>query len=252
MSLSPFEAGHKEALPRILVASVAFHLALVVAVVIASWSLQDDAKPAIPVFELVQVEQPTRTRGSRPRPPEPRPEPPPVQPEPKPELKPIPKPQPTSKPEPKPQLKPVVRSEPSSKTEPAPKESAPAAPEPSMDMPSDTRMDMPDFGGMQSLRPVGMVDMDPLLQVYLERLVSILMQNFNPPSGTAIKRGTKTSVQFTIERSGAISGIVLRSSSGNAVWDRLSMRAVQIARVPPLPPNYRAPVLPLVFDFREK
>lgn len=249
MSLSPFESGHKEAMPRILGVSVAFHLALLLVIVVTSWTMREPPRPMIPVFELVKVDQPSRVRASRPKPPAPAPknipEPPqPVKPEPKTAVK------PQVKPQLKPEIRPNALPEPK-QVEPAPAEvaSAPASETSDMDMP---KMDMPDFGGMPALRPVGMVDMDPLMQVYLERLVAILMQNFNPPSGTEVKRGTKTSVQFTIERSGLITGIVLRHSSGNGVWDRLSMRAVQIAKVPPLPPNYRAPVLPLVFDFREK
>lgn len=246
MSLSPFESGHKQALPRIFGVSVLFHLLLAVAVVIVSWGMREKPKPTIPVFELVQVQQPSRPKVSRPKPVAPQPTP--VPPEPVP-------PKPTPKPvEPvvKPQLKPVVRADskptPQTQSTPEPVSQPDPAPADDMDMP----MDMPDFGSMPALRPVGQVDMDPLLQVYLERLVAILMQNFNPPSGTDIRKGTRTSVQFTIERSGVINGIVLRQSSGNAVWDRLSVRAVQISKVPPLPPNYRAPVLPLVFDFREK
>lgn len=246
MSLSPFESGHKEAFPRIFGASLAFHVGLVLLIFLLSWSLQEDATPVIPVFELVNVQQPVRPRPARPRPPEPTP---PKPPEPvKPQAKPEPKPEikPQLKPEVKPALKPEVKRQPQPVAEPV---SEPAPPEePVMDMP----LDMPDFDNLPALRPVGAVDMDPLLQVYLERLVAILMQNFNPPSGMDVRRGTRTAVQFTIERSGAITSIVLRQSSGNAVWDRLSMRAVQIAKVPPLPPNYRAPVLPLVFDFREK
>jgi periplasmic protein TonB len=248
MSVSPFQSGHKEALPRILGVSMAFHLAVIIAIVVASWSFKEPPRPIIPVFELVNVEQPARPRASRPRPP-----PPPVtedlpKPEPKPVVKPDLKPEIKPKVDPKPQPKPEVKPKVDAKPDPKPVEKAVEEPAPPDDMP----MDLPTFSDMPALRPVGMVDMDPLLQVYLERVVAILMQNFNPPSGTEVRRGTKTSVQFTIERTGEITGIVLRNSSGNAVWDRLSVRAVNLAKVPPLPPNYRAPVLPLVFDFREK
>jgi protein TonB len=94
--------------------------------------------------------------------------------------------------------------------------------------------------------------MDPQLQAYLDMLVRLLYQNFNPPAGTEIARGTKSSVQFQIARNGEIIEVVLRSSSGNSVWDRLAVRAVQITKPPPLPPNYTAENLPLIFDFREK
>jgi protein TonB len=80
----------------------------------------------------------------------------------------------------------------------------------------------------------------------------LVHQNFNPPSGTEINSGTKSSVQFQIARNGEISEIVLRSSSGNSIWDRLAVRAIQITKPPPLPPSYVNENLLLNFDFREK
>jgi protein TonB len=118
-----------------------------------------------------------------------------------------------------------------------------------MDMPSDVKsrdMEMP------AIRTVGNVMMDPQLQAYLNTLMRLLYQNFNPPSGTEIAKGTKSSVQFRISKNGEISEVVLRSSSGNSIWDRLAVRAVQITKPPPLPPSYAAENLPLIFDFREK
>ncbi|MDR3000925.1 MAG: TonB C-terminal domain-containing protein [Fibromonadaceae bacterium] len=105
---------------------------------------------------------------------------------------------------------------------------------------------------MPALRTVGNITMDPELKAYLDRLVRIIYQNFNPPSGTEISRGTRSSVQFIIGRNGEIKEVVLRSSSGNRVWDRLATRAVEITRAPPLPPSYTSENLPLIFDFREK
>ncbi|MCL2283880.1 MAG: TonB C-terminal domain-containing protein [Fibromonadales bacterium] len=105
---------------------------------------------------------------------------------------------------------------------------------------------------MPALRTVGNIIMDPLLQAYLNTLVQLLYQNFNPPAGTEIAKGTKSSVQFIIARNGEISDVILRSSSGNAIWDRLAARAVNITKPPPLPPSYTAENLPLIFEFREK
>ena len=111
-------------------------------------------------------------------------------------------------------------------------------------------MDLPEEIAEESgLNPVGYVDMDPLMQVYLERLKKIIMQNFNPPSGLNVSKSTKTSVQFTVDRFGAITNVSLKRSSGNKTWDHLSMRAVQISKLPELPPNYRAPALSLKFNF---
>ena len=130
--------------------------------------------------------------------------------------------------------------------EPAPEPEPPA--EESMDLPDD--MDLPEEIAEESgLNPVGYVDMDPLMQVYLERLKQIIMQNFNPPSGLNVSKSTKTSVQFTVDRFGAITNVSLKRSSGNKTWDHLSMRAVQISKLPELPPNYRAPALSLKFNF---
>jgi TonB family protein len=64
-----------------------------------------------------------------------------------------------------------------------------------------------------------------------------------------VPKDTKTTVQFTVDRFGSVTNITLRRSSGNNMWDHLSMRAVQISKVPELPPNYRAPALSLNFNF---
>jgi TonB family protein len=141
------------------------------------------------------------------------------------------------------------------KPEPIPEPVQEAAPEDEFDLPSDEPEGDPngmDLPGLSALRPVGDLEMDPLMQVYLEQLQRILMQNFSPPSGVAIGKSEKTSIQFTIQRNGQITGVMMKRSSGNGTWDRLATRAVTIARLPPLPPNYRAPFLPLVFDFKEK
>jgi len=153
-------------------------------------------------------------------------------------------------------VKPVERPlPPEPKMAPARTEPIPSpAPEPEEveeetdDFPVDD-MDLPTFTEVSSLNPVGSVDMDPLMQVYLERLKQIIMQHFNPPSGMNVPKNTKTTVQFTVDRFGAVTDITLRRSSGNKTWDHLSMRAVQVSKVPELPPNYRAPALSLNFNF---
>ncbi len=71
-------------------------------------------------------------------------------------------------------------------------------------------------------------------------------------SGMNISKEAITTVQFTVDRFGLISNITLKRSSGNKTWDHLSMRAIQVARVPELPPNYRAPALSLNFNFTPK
>jgi TonB family protein len=236
----------------IIAISLLFHITVIAALlVIVFLKPAKEEPPPIPFFEMVNV-MPTPVQPPMPTP-EPVPEPTPEHiPEPVPEPAPTPIPEPTPAPVPDPAPTPVpepapvpkqAKPEPVSEPKPAPSMDMP------MDLPSDIKskdMDMP------ALRTLGDVMMDPQLQAYLDRLVRLIYQNFNPPSGTEITKGTKSSVQFQISRSGEIDEIILRSSSGNTIWDRLAMRAVQITKPPPLPPSFAAENLPLIFDFREK
>jgi protein TonB len=238
----------KSDLFSIVATSLLFHFLIIASLLIVIWLRPaKEPPPPIPFFEMVNVVPPPPSKPihkSRPAPvPEPVAEPVPVKPELKPEIK----------PEPKPVSKLETKQQPRSAAEPAsPTESQQPAAAPMdmpMDLPSDVKsknMDMP------AMRTIGNVIMDAELQAYLNRLVMLLYQNFNPPSGTEVARGTKASVQFQIARNGEISSVVLRSSSGSQIWDRLAVRAVQITKPPPLPPSYVAEDLPLIFDFREK
>ena len=138
--------------------------------------------------------------------------------------------------------------EPEPVEEPQPEPEPEPEPEPQDDFEVDD-LDLPTAVEAPSLNPVGSVDMDPLMQVYLERLKQIIMSNFNPPSNLNVRRDVKTTVQFTVDRFGGITAITLKRSSGNKTWDHLSVRAVQISKVPELPPNFRAPSLVLHFNF---
>jgi protein TonB len=115
-----------------------------------------------------------------------------------------------------------------------------------MDLPKTKPLDMP------ALRVEGTVQMNSELKDYLARLQILLRGNFNPPAGETIAKGTKSSIAFTISRSGQISAVSLRASSGNGIWDRLAVRAVTITKAPPLPPSFLQEQLVMVYDFREK
>ena len=227
---------------KIIACAVVFHL-LVIGICIAFHFVNFKHEPEpIPVFEMVQVQQAVQPRPQppRPKPPEPKPpEPKPLEPKPKPEPK--PKVDQQLPPEPKIEEKPP-EPEPVEEPQPEPE------PEPQDDFEVDD-LDLPTAVEAPSLNPVGSVDMDPLMQVYLERLKQIIMSNFNPPSNLNVRRDVKTTVQFTVDRFGGITAITLKRSSGNKTWDHLSVRAVQISKVPELPPNFRAPSLVLHFNF---
>ena len=102
---------------------------------------------------------------------------------------------------------------------------------------------------LPSLRTVNPIDMDPLMQVFLERAKQKIMSNFNPPNGLSIPRDAKTTVQFSVERSGQITSVLLKRSSSNTTWDHLSVRAVKISKLPELPPTYKGSSLVLQFNF---
>jgi len=147
-------------------------------------------------------------------------------------------------------LPPEIKPEPKEKPEVVDEDPKPPepTPEPVDDFPVDD-MDLPVALEAPSLDPVGSVDMDPLMQVYLEQLKKIIMSNFRPPKDLKVGRDAKTTVQFTVDRFGKISAVILKKSSGNKAWDHLSVRAIQISKVPELPFNYRAPNLVLNFNF---
>lgn len=241
-----FQSGWNGAIARIVVVSLVFH-ALILLGFVAANSIRFDKEPEpVKVFELVQVSQ-----AKKPAPRQVQKSPPPKPPEEKREPRkeePKPKPKPEVKKELPPEPKVAKEEKPAPEPEPVPEEVPEETVEESMDLPDD--MDLPESIAEESgLNPVGYVDMDPLMQVYLERLKQIIMQNFNPPSGLNVAKSTKTSVQFTVDRFGSITDISLKRSSGNKTWDHLSMRAIRISKLPELPPNYRAPALSLNFNF---
>jgi len=227
----------------IIAASLLFHLAIAVALLIAIWLRPaKETPPQIPFFEMVNVAPPTPLKPT-PKPPEPVPEPA-AEPEPvptKPELKPEPKPSPTTKPEPKPENKPEPKR---AATEPTQSHSMDMP----MDMPSDVKKDM----DMPALTILGDEEIDWQMKAYIGTLMRLIYQNFNPPAGTEISKGTKSTVQFQIARNGEINEVILRSSSGNPIWDRLAVRAVQITKLPPIPPSYTKEKLNCNFNFKER
>ncbi len=241
-----FQSGWNGAIGKIVAVSLVFHAILLLGFIVAN-SIHFEREPEpVKVFELVQVAQPKKVapRQVRKAPP---PKPPEEKKEPRKE-EPKPKPKPELKKELPPEPKVAKEEKPAPEPEPVSEERPEENFEESMDLPDD--MDLPEGVAEESgLNPVGYVDMDPLMQVYLERLKQIIMQNFNPPSGLKIAKSTKTSVQFTVDRFGNITDLSLKRSSGNKTWDHLSMRAVRISKLPELPPNYRAPALSLNFNF---
>ena len=298
-----FETENDGSLLKIIVCAVVFHLA-VVGTLIGLHNI-DLSKPAeeIPVFEMVQVDEPVKQPVAHAPKPEPEPQqapkvepPPPQPPEPVPETTPEPEPAPEPTPvktlepeapqvpeEPAPEVKPDT-PEPVPVPEPKAEEKKPeekvetpkpvekpvektvekvakktvekkkVEKKPAKKPKDDDDFDIDDLNlqksfELPSLKAVNPIDMDPLMQVFLERAKAKIMSNFNPPNGLTIDRDAKTTVQFSVERSGAITSVFLKRSSSNSAWDHLSMRAVKISKLPELPPTYKGSSLVLQFNF---
>lgn len=255
---------------KIIVCSLLFHAAVIGLLYVLHCMDKRPETELIPVFELVQVAPQAPSIPEPPKPivkdPEPKPEPPKEEPKPDPiePPEPLPEEKPELPPEPKPEVKPEVvpDEKPEVKPEPPKQEvpkDVPVKPKKKEvkkpkkvdfddDFPIDD-LDLPRSFETSTLKPAGNIEMDPMMRAYLERMKQIIMGNFNPPGGLNISRGAKTMVQFEVNSFGKISNVLLKRSSGNGTWDHLSMRAVQISKVPGLPSSYHESTLVLHFNF---
>ena len=249
------ESGSAE-LFRIVSVSLLFPFAVIASLIIAVWLRPEkEAPPPIPFFEMVNVALPPPPAPAKPKTPRPLDTPPTEVQEPQPVPEPIPEPvpEPVRAQDIVPRQEPTqdIVPQPEPQPEPTPTEVeaqdiAPSMDMPDMEMPTDVAsktMDMPAVEGISKENPCFK---------YVMRINGLTMQNFNPPSGTDIARGTKSKVGFTVERSGEIVGVILKESSGSAIWDRLAVRAVQITKVPPFPPECTSENISVNFNFLEK
>ena len=72
---------------------------------------------------------------------------------------------------------------------------------------------------------------------YIDRMVALIRSRWQRPSAI---EGTESAVHFRILKDGTITELELRKPSGDALFDRAALRAVQEASpLPPLPVGYR-------------
>jgi protein TonB len=80
---------------------------------------------------------------------------------------------------------------------------------------------------------------------YLAQVVAIIQGSWDQNHGVV----GSTTVRFTITRSGAVQAPQVSKPSGFIALDSSAMRAVQLARLPPLPSGYQHATLPISVRF---
>lgn len=81
---------------------------------------------------------------------------------------------------------------------------------------------------------------------YLSTMIQLISRQWNPRQGIP----GQATVRFSIARDGAVSDVEVVRSSGYAVLDMASRRALLTARLPPLPPAYTNAQLTVNLNFR--
>lgn len=80
---------------------------------------------------------------------------------------------------------------------------------------------------------------------YLEQMVALIQQNWQPNQGTA----GMAQMKFTITRAGVIEQVQVEKTSGFLALDLAARRALEITRLPPLPAQFQYPNLPVHIQF---
>lgn len=188
-------------------------------------------------FRMVRPEPEVVVTETTPEDPAPQPEP--IRPEPDPVLPPKEVPEKSPEREPEPDPVPVREPDP-----PAP-ESSPAddsTPAPDVAQPTAApTLSGPSVAGTDTNFPFAW---------YLSQIEAKIARNWKPRQlGFAERSQISCAVHFVIARNGAVSQVTLVRNSGVGVYDREALRAVQTARLMPLPPQYGAATLGVTFTF---
>ena len=88
-------------------------------------------------------------------------------------------------------------------------------------------------------------------QWYVARVRDIVYSNWGDPFLAQPRPQTPmvAVVRFRIQRSGGVTDVTLDKSGGNAGWDRAALRAVENAKLPPLPPDYAGASVIVHYEF---
>lgn len=200
-----------------------------------------------------QVIEPPRTLNFRMVRPEPQPvtaEAPPEDPAPQPEVR-QPDPEPVLPPKEVPVKPQETRPEPEPEPEPV-RQADPPAPDPEPTLDPDEGADTPPAEATPTLSGPSVAGTDTNFPFawYLSQIEAKIARNWKPRQlGFAERSEVSCAVHFVIARNGSVSQVTLVRNSGVGVYDREALRAVQTARLMPLPPQYGPSTLGVTFTF---
>jgi TonB family protein len=159
-----------------------------------------------------------------------------------------PKPEPEIK-EPEKELVPEKTAQPVLKVKPRP-DPATKGPEQEAQPPLETPLPpLPESGGNDAALDVNVEGKPFPFPDYLERMVNKIGRKWKETPNEPLH----AVVYFRVERTGRVSGIQLRETSGSFLFDQSAMRAVSDASpLPPLPAGYTSDFLGVYFDFNEE
>ena len=231
-------------LKKILIAALIIHGAFILFSLIAYWINGSRKETPVRFVEMVAIQAPT---PPKPQPPAPRPPTPPkVEPPPPPPTPPVaPKPKPVPKPKPEPT--PVPQPKP--KPPPPPPEPAPPVVE---EVVKDTLPELdfalpaPTFTKREEIEFADPGASGPIMDMYLGQIKAAVFSNFNPPKGVA--QGAAVKVGFRILPNGAVTDVRLEQTCGASFIDQMALRAVRMAKLPPVPPVYKGGDLNVLFN----
>jgi TonB family protein len=84
---------------------------------------------------------------------------------------------------------------------------------------------------------------------YVDSMTRAISNEWNKVASSSTQRPPKIYVTFTISRDGHISNPQLDPPSGQTLLDNAALRAVRAAKLPALPPDYRGPDVSVRFYF---
>jgi len=137
-------------------------------------------------------------------------------PEPEPEPKPKPKPKPEPEPKPKPKPKPEPEPKPKPKPEPEPQKLSEPEPNPKPQPVPNSQPQVAAFG------------IENIEKLYEDSLNQALKRSKDyPRRAKRMRKEGKVEVSFTIHRSGAVSDVRIKKSSGSSILDKAAIQAVK-------------------------